>query len=195
MTRVLQIRRGTTEQNDNFTGLSGELSFDTVGKTLRVHDGETLGGFTLARADQISASSSGDGTTSDFDINSIDTSFWENLFATYSQTSIQISESSLVTISNVSYLEYIFDVSGPAKLAQVVLVCQTPEAGYSINDVVSAFGIGSRTNPTPNTFVDANGTHSRLLVASENFWVSHKTSGVQTNITNANWKAKFVIWY
>ncbi len=43
MARVLQIRRGTTAQNDNFTGLSGELSFDTETKTLRVHDGTRLG--------------------------------------------------------------------------------------------------------------------------------------------------------
>ena len=45
MTRVLQIRRGTTEQNDNFTGMIGEITMDTDAKTLRVHDGETQGGF------------------------------------------------------------------------------------------------------------------------------------------------------
>ena len=69
MTRVLQIRRGTTTQNNNFTGLAGELSFDTTAKNLRVHDGATLGGFALARADQITTGT-GD-TTSDFDIETV----------------------------------------------------------------------------------------------------------------------------
>ncbi|MBO7656537.1 MAG: hypothetical protein J6W79_02555 [Alphaproteobacteria bacterium] len=50
MSRVLQIRHGTTAQNDNFTGLSGEITFDTTAKTLRVHDCATLGGFDLVRA-------------------------------------------------------------------------------------------------------------------------------------------------
>lgn len=44
MTRVLQLRRGTTAQNNNFTGLPGEITFDMDAKTVRIHDGETLGG-------------------------------------------------------------------------------------------------------------------------------------------------------
>lgn len=51
MTRVLQLRRGSTTQNDNFTGLPGEITMDTDAKTVRIHDGETLGGFALMRAD------------------------------------------------------------------------------------------------------------------------------------------------
>lgn len=194
MTRVLQIRRGTTTQNDNFTGLSGELSFDTTAKTIRVHDGQTLGGFELARADQVTTSPDG-GTTTEFDINSVDPSFWSNLFETYSAPTIKINESNLSMIANIRYLEWIFSISAAAKLARAVLVCQTPEAGYSIGDTVSAFGIGNRTNPSPNTFLDESGLHVRLLVASENFWISHKTSGTSTNITNTNWKIKFIVWY
>ena len=53
MARQIQIRRGTTLENDNFTGAVGEITMDTDAKTLRVHDGETIGGVALARASDI----------------------------------------------------------------------------------------------------------------------------------------------
>lgn len=49
MARQIQIRRGTTLENDNFTGAIGEITMDTDAKTLRVHDGETVGGTLLAK--------------------------------------------------------------------------------------------------------------------------------------------------
>lgn len=47
MPTVLQFRRGTTSQNNSFTGAAGELSIDTDIDTIRVHDGSTAGGFAL----------------------------------------------------------------------------------------------------------------------------------------------------
>jgi hypothetical protein len=44
MPTILQFRRGTTAQNDAFTGALGEVSIDTQKDTLRVHDGATAGG-------------------------------------------------------------------------------------------------------------------------------------------------------
>jgi hypothetical protein len=38
------LRRGNTVQNNNYTGVFGELTVDTQLKTLRVHDGVTAGG-------------------------------------------------------------------------------------------------------------------------------------------------------
>ena len=49
MPTVLQFRRGTTTQNNNFTGSAGELSIDTTLDTIRVHDGSTAGGFAMAK--------------------------------------------------------------------------------------------------------------------------------------------------
>lgn len=40
----LQIRRGTTAQNNSFIGAMGEITFDTTTKSLRLHDGVTVGG-------------------------------------------------------------------------------------------------------------------------------------------------------
>ena len=51
MTTAVQRRRGTTTEHASFTGLEGEISVNTTKETLVVHDGATVGGFELARAD------------------------------------------------------------------------------------------------------------------------------------------------
>ena len=44
MARVLQLRRGTTAENNLFTGAVAEATYDTDRKELRIHDGSTVGG-------------------------------------------------------------------------------------------------------------------------------------------------------
>ena len=44
MPTQLQLRRGTTSQNNSFTGAAGEISVDTTLDQIRVHDGSTAGG-------------------------------------------------------------------------------------------------------------------------------------------------------
>jgi hypothetical protein len=44
MATQVQFRRGTTSQNNAFTGAIGEITYDTQVKTLRLHDGTTAGG-------------------------------------------------------------------------------------------------------------------------------------------------------
>lgn len=53
MSRQIQIRRGDAAANDNFTGAIGEVTMDTTNNTLRVHDGQTVGGTVLAKQDEI----------------------------------------------------------------------------------------------------------------------------------------------
>ena len=55
MPTQVQLRRGTTSQNESFTGAVGELSVDTTLDTIRVHDGSTAGGFRLAKYSEIQA--------------------------------------------------------------------------------------------------------------------------------------------
>ena len=50
MATQLQMRSGTTLQNDIFTGAPGEITYDTEKKNLRIHDGETVGGMEIASA-------------------------------------------------------------------------------------------------------------------------------------------------
>ncbi len=47
MPTTIKFRRGTTSQNNSFTGGSGEISVDTTLDTLRVHDSSTAGGTAL----------------------------------------------------------------------------------------------------------------------------------------------------
>jgi hypothetical protein len=47
MPTALQFRRGTTSQNNSFTGAVGEISVDTTLDTLRIHDGSAAGGFEI----------------------------------------------------------------------------------------------------------------------------------------------------
>lgn len=51
MPTQLQLRRGTTNQHNSFTGVVGEVTINTTKKTAVVHDGSTVGGLELLRAD------------------------------------------------------------------------------------------------------------------------------------------------
>ena len=56
MATQLQLRRGTTAENDVFTGAVGELTMDTDTNGIRIHDGTTVGGCdvpTAATADYV----------------------------------------------------------------------------------------------------------------------------------------------
>jgi predicted secreted protein len=49
MATQVQLRRGSSSENDAFTGALGEVTVDTTNDTLRVHDGSTAGGFQSAK--------------------------------------------------------------------------------------------------------------------------------------------------
>ena len=53
MAKQLQLRRGTDAEHSTFTGAVGEVTVDTTNKTLRVHDGSTVGGIRLATAAEV----------------------------------------------------------------------------------------------------------------------------------------------
>lgn len=56
MPTQVRFRRGTTAQNNNFTGASGEITVNTSNNTIRVHDGTTLGGTELATVTHVTNS-------------------------------------------------------------------------------------------------------------------------------------------
>ena len=189
MSRVLQIRRGTTAQNDNFTGMAGEITYDTEEKTIRVHDGTTLGGVALARADEIPTPGA------EFDIDSVSDTKWAEIVARVAPTTFTIYTSSNLTIQNSNGIEYIFgNVSTEPICIRAYIVCQTDAAGYVAGDETSAFGVGDYTAPMFYTYIDQNGLHIRMMYGNQSFWVAHKTTGVATNIANDEWKLKFRIY-
>lgn len=187
MSKILQLRRGTTIANDNFTGMAGEITMDTDAKTIRVHDGITLGGFALARADT---------PTSGFDINGVSDDFWDATMARIWPNAIKYDESDNQTVNNLVYIENIFNLNNVTPLfAQAILICVTSDAGYGVGDTVYSFGVGTRVASAPNIFADENGLHVRQIIGGENIWVSNAATGVPTEITNDNWRIKFRIFY
>ena len=65
MARQVQIIKGTTAQNEAFTGAEGVLTYDSDKKDIRIHDGTTAGGFEIpsaAMADYVIYWDSGDAT-------------------------------------------------------------------------------------------------------------------------------------
>ena len=189
MSRVLQIRRGTTAQNDNFTGLAGEITFDTTAKTIRVHDGATLGGFALARADEIPD------PATEFDITTVPDTTWTEIVARVAPAPFTVSHSNQITVSNATIIEYLFTgVSVAPYMIRASLVCQTAAAGYAVGDETFAFGIGAYATPLFNTHTDTNGLYVQMAVGNQAFWVAHKTTGAKTDIVNSDWKLKFHIY-
>ncbi len=71
------IRRGNTAQNDAYTGYAGELTINTDTKTIRVHDGATLGGTEL-----VTTIFNNFSPTNDADFNNQNVSDINNLTAT-----------------------------------------------------------------------------------------------------------------
>lgn len=53
MSRQIQLRRGTADEHNAFTGAPGEVTYDTTNKTLHVHDGATPGGTQLAKRNEL----------------------------------------------------------------------------------------------------------------------------------------------
>ena len=55
MSKLLQLRGGTTSEHSSFTGALREVTVDTTKDTLVVHDGSTAAGFALARESVLTA--------------------------------------------------------------------------------------------------------------------------------------------
>lgn len=184
MTRVLQLRRGTTAQNDAFTGMAGEITMDIEKKTIRIHDGETLGGFEFVR----------DGHT--FDINSVSDEFWNKIVTDFTPTEMKIIESEPLPVnSNANGTEYTFDIHSTPKTIDVCLVCVNNDAGYATSDCVRAFGVGQMNATMPNYTLDEYGLNVQFLTGFEKYWVRHKETGAKTNIDDENWNILFRVYY
>jgi hypothetical protein len=193
MTRILQIRRGTAAENDNFTGMNGEITMDTTNKTVRIHDGETLGGFALARADTVDAARE----IESFDITTVPATFWQNLFSTYQNNNIHSKSSVLMPVFNNTTFcdDYFSDLTDLPLYARAFLVCQSDDAGYSTGDETEAFGIGDYASPNIYCYISGGVLHARLFCGSQTFWIPHKTTGEKTNITTSSWKVKITVYY
>ena len=215
MAKILQIKRGTTAQNETIIGMPGEITMDTDTNTVRVHDGATTGGHEIARADFTNVSTSMiesklvelgiiSGETP-FDINNVSPEFWTNLFKAHDKITpmqfiISDGRGNLQGAENLRAIIGAFNCTEKIDLTDIVtdcvLFCKDSDAGYDIDDLVQNFGIGTRQSPKL-TISDFNGfsVMTKLWINYEPIWVPHKSTGVQTNIDGSKWSVKFRTWY
>jgi hypothetical protein len=197
MTKALQLRRGTTAKNDNFTGLPGEITFDTKIKTLRVHDGETLGGFTVARAD-------GGDLPGYFNIKDVPDEFWKNIFKKFQpekKCTIMVKDFEGTFHSRVSEFGTFTRFPGKVIFANIALICVWEQDGYEPGDVVSAFGTDTTANPIP-TIREVNypeigyynGYDIYFRFEPGSLWISHKITGKTVPLDPTRWGQRLVVW-
>lgn len=134
MSRQIQIRRGSATEHENFTGAIGEITMDTTNKTLRVHDGETVGGIPLMRADTMAYATATTGET-------------------YAGNRIWFSEDVSPSTDENTVLEHNLNLGQPF-MATAVLYLKfiTGAAGYESGDIISQFNI------TPQILAQSDGT-------------------------------------
>lgn len=188
MAKILQIRRGTAAQNDIFTGMPGELTFDTDNNTLRVHDGAHVGGYTLARA--VDAA----GAQIAYDPSVVADEVWRELIARLGPKPYTKHTGYDVPVTLSDSIDFAFATTAEALFARVELVCKADDAGYGPGDVVAAFGVGEYAAPQINIVNNGLQTIVRLMVGEQEFWTPHKTTGVKTVITATNWRLRFNLY-
>ena len=147
MARQIQIRRGTTLENDNFTGAIGEITMDTDAKTLRVHDGETVGGVALARAD------------AEFDMSQISYDNAHQLIGNriWISEEVSLSSSANVVINHNLNLERPYIATAIPYLKFYENIC-----GYSVGDIISQFGFATSAY-TPNNVLVSSSDYGHFL--------------------------------
>lgn len=110
-------------------------------------------------------------------------------------------ESTEQTITSAGSLTLPHSLPSPPKLIQYALVCKTAEVGYSINDVldIQAGYPGSAGSANKGLGVTYDATNINIRFgggggSTEVFSIPHKTTGIFTALTNANWKLIVRAW-
>jgi hypothetical protein len=96
------------------------------------------------------------------------------------------------TITAAGSLTLAHSLGVAPKIVAVELVCQTGEQGYSAGDVIAYHTkAGATTNRDLIIVPDSTNLNIRFGSAANTFSVIHKTTGVDADLTNGNWKVRF----
>jgi hypothetical protein len=160
----VKFRRGSAGQHSSFTGANGEITVDTTNKTLRVHDGVTVGGTRLATyadaqpVDLTSLSShllpSANIT---YDLGS-PTKRWRSLYL--SNNTIYLGGARLTVGSNNNFV-FVANNNQPAVIeaAKLVVTANTPSSfeNLTITNLVLNNVLGVQYGGTGKTSLTQNG--------------------------------------
>jgi hypothetical protein len=170
MPTTVQFRRGTSTQNDAFTGAAGELSIDTTNKTIRVHDGSTAGGARLAlnseRDDNLSVANA--------------TVLFANKMHVANVTSLfTTSDASIATKMAVSNVTSLFTTSD----ATVATNSATERSALANTNSYIATNSATERSALANTnaYIATNSATERSALANTNAYIAAVQSDVDTN--------------
>lgn len=183
-TQRLRLLRGNTAAASAFTGLQGELIFDTTLYTLRLQDGLTPGGYTLATSAQL-ANVAANANYGNSNVGAYLTTYTGNL------TAGNILSNNYLYANGVSILTGIQSNYGNANVAAYLLA--NPQPGTYSNTNVVAYLVA---NPQPGTYSNTNvaaylvanpqsGTYSNTNVAS--YLVANPQPGTYSNTNVASY--------
>jgi hypothetical protein len=158
----VKFRRGSNSQHGSFTGADGEITVDTTNKTLRVHDGVTVGGTRLAKINEIITPSAVSGSllpsaNVTYDLGS-PTKRWRSLYL--SNNTIYLGAARLTVGSNNNFV-FIANNNQPARLeaAQLIVTANTPSSfeKLTITDLVLNNVLGVQYGGTGKSSLIQNG--------------------------------------
>jgi len=163
MPTQVQFRRGTTAQNNSFTGAAGELSINSSNSTIRVHDGSTAGGSELATvvyASNVSNFSTG----------------------TLSVTRLATSGASAATYGNATLIPtFTVDTYGRITSASNVAISATVA-----NSNITGNIIASQIAPTAVTSGSYGGTGNTVAIVVDPQGRITSASNVTSQVANTN---------
>ena len=151
MPTVLQFRRGTTSQNNSFTGAIGEITYDTDKDVLRVHDGSSAGGFSMVSASSTDTLTNKTLTSPNITTSIIPTSAdgaaigsaskeFSDLFLADSST-IQFGNDQEIQLIHTADTGLILKHTATGDDSTVSLTLQTGETDMQANDVIGKMKI------------------------------------------------------
>ena len=189
MPTVLQFRRGTTSQNNAFTGAIGEITYDTTTDVLRVHDGSTAGGFSMVSAGSTATLTNKTLTSPNITTSIVPTSAdgatigsaskeFSDLFLADGST-IQFGNDQDITLTHVADTGLILKHTATGDNSTVALTLQTGETDIQADDV-----IGKVDFQAPD---EAQGTDA-VLVAAGIEAVSEGDFSTSNNATKLSFK-------
>jgi len=148
MPTQVQFRRGTTAQNNAFTGAAGELSINSDNNSIRVHDGSTSGGYEVAKADL--SNTSGIGSISIQNVSS------QNLIVTGLSTFVGITTSSSGLFSKQLNVSGIITSNSYYIGATQVISNGRQLQNIASLDAITTATIESAVQASPNDFTSLN---------------------------------------
>ena len=168
MSIEVKLRRGTSTDHASFTGALGEVTIDTTIRTLKVHDGATVGGIRIAKYSDIASASANlvaittsliPSSNVTFDIGTSDLR-WRDLYL--SGSSIHLGDQIFTSSSNT--------------------VTFQGRGGEPTRLVADSLAIGDVAGGTATILKSVNGKIASVAANNEN--VTEATSFANVSITN-----------